>query len=84
MEFTAKGFGGRPEPVFKWYIENNDNDDLNERDEFHISEGKLGCEDSRSMICNFQSTIEFTIDDTLMEYLEEIGVDVNPKDELVR
>lgn len=31
-----------------------------------------------------QSSIEFTIDDRLMEFLEQYGIDINPKDDQVR
>lgn len=34
VEFTCAAYGGRPEPTFKWYIENNDNDDLHDVDHF--------------------------------------------------
>ena len=84
VEFTCRAYGGRPEPQFKWYIENNNNDDLQEVDNFRINEARLSCEDRYSYICNMESKIEFTIDDKLMEYLETLGIDVNPKDDNVR
>ena len=34
VEFTCAAYGGRPEPTFIWYIENNDNDDLHDVDHF--------------------------------------------------
>ena len=33
VEFTCLAYGGRPEPTFRWHIENS-NDDLNEVDAF--------------------------------------------------
>ena len=34
VSFTCGAYGGRPEPVFTWYIENNDNDNLEDDDHF--------------------------------------------------
>ena len=31
VELNCLAFGGRPEPEIIWYIENNDNDNLNEQ-----------------------------------------------------
>ncbi len=51
---------------------------------FRVSTGSLGCDDDYGFICNMQSTITFSIDDRLMEILDEIGVETNPEDEQVR
>ncbi len=84
VELYARAYGGRPEPIIKWYVDNN-NDELNQDDHFRISEGRIGCQDRNSLICDYESRIEFTVDDELMEILsDEYGVDTNPKDGLVR
>lgn len=86
VEFTARAYGGRPQPVFKWYFENNDNDDLENEDSnmFRVQSGSLGCEDRGNYICNYESTVTFTIDENLMEFFETQGIDPNPKDGTVR
>ena len=71
VEFTCSAYGGRPIPTFKWYIENNDNDDLNAVELFRITEGQIGTEDKYGFIPNYESTISFAIDDELMEFLAQ-------------
>ena len=69
VEFSCDAFGGRPRPQFVWYIENNDNDDLESDNHFHISTASMGSD--YKYIENFRSTIEFGIDHTLMERLQK-------------
>ena len=49
-----------------------------------ISDSSVSSSDKYGFIKNFESTIDFDIDDNLMVFLEEQGVDTNPKDEEVR
>ena len=51
---------------------------------YRVSEGSVSSSDKYGYIPNFESSIDFGIDDKLMEYLETVGVEINPEDELVR
>lgn len=46
-----------------------------------ISDDLVGTADRSGYIQNFESSIDFTIDDELLIILEELGVDVNPREE---
>ena len=67
VEFTCAAYGGRPIPQFKWYIDNNDNDDLNDEDHFSISTSSTGSD--FDYIENYQSSIDFQINDNLLGIL---------------
>ena len=51
---------------------------------YRISEGTRNVEDYGGYIRNLESTIDFGIDERLMEILDEYGIDTNPKDGIVR
>ena len=76
VEFSCVAYGGRPLPVFKWYIDNNDNDDFTEDDlgHFNVATSPIGSD--YDYIENYQSTIDFQIDDNLLAILGEDGWDV--------
>lgn len=76
IEFSCMAYGGRPEPVFEWHI-NNENEDLENVDHFNIRTSPFGGGVS-DYIQNYQSTIEFQVDEKLLEKLQDYGIDVNP------
>jgi len=76
VEFSCMAYGGRPRPEFRWFIGNNDNMDLTNVDHFSVSTSAIGSD--FDYIENYQSTIEFAIDDNLLQILEDEGVDTNP------
>jgi len=82
VEFSCRAYGGRPLPTFKWYIDNNDNDDFTEDDlgHFNVATSPIGSD--YDYIENYQSTIDFQIDDNLLAILGEdgYGIDTNPSD----
>ena len=69
VEFSCMAYGGRPIPEFRWYIGNNDNNELKNIDHFSVSESAIGSD--FDYIENYMSTIEFSIDDNLLDILEE-------------
>ena len=73
VEFSCRAYGGRPLPTFKWYIDNNDNDDFTEDDlgHFNVATSPIGSD--YDYIENYQSTIDFQIDDNLLAILGEDG-----------
>jgi len=86
LVLTCGAQGGRPEPTFIWYIENNQNDELNEDSDGSISLSTRtnGQEDSYGYITNMESEIDIRIDQDFMRLLEDAGVDSNPEDGNVR
>ena len=68
VELSCQAFGGRPIPEIKWYIDNHDNDDLDDDSHFDISTGPIGS-DYGKWIENYQSSIKFQIDSTLLDKL---------------
>lgn len=73
-------YGGRPEPTFKWYIDNNDNNDLSSESHFRISPNLHSVDDKDEYIRNLESKIEFQVDEKLMEILEQNNVETNNED----
>ena len=73
VEFSCRAYGGRPNPVFKWYIDNNDNDDFSEDDlgHFNVATSPIGSD--YDFIENFESKIDFQIDDNLLAIIGEDG-----------
>jgi len=83
VEFSCIAYGGRPIPTIKWYIDNNDNDDLSDDDgdlgHFNVATSSIGSD--YDYIENSQSTIDFQIDDKLLEILgpDGYGIDTIPE-----
>ena len=69
VEFGCKAFGGRPIPTFRWYINNNQNDDLTDDNHFQITTSSIGSQ--YDFIENYQSTIDFQVDDNFLETLNK-------------
>ena len=69
IEFSCMAYGGRPTPEFRWYIGNNDNRDLNNEDHFSITPSQISSD--FDYIDNYMSTIEFSIDNNLLDILRE-------------
>ena len=69
VEFGCKAFGGRPIPTFRWYINNNQNDDLTDNNHFQITTSSIGSQ--YDFIENYQSTIDFQVDDNFLETLNK-------------
>lgn len=76
VEMNCMAYGGRPLPTFLWYVDNNDNDDLEDDNHFDVSTGSIGSD--YDYIENYQSNLKFGIDDTLLEKLDDYGIDTNP------
>ena len=69
VEFSCMAYGGRPEPEIRWYIGNNNNDDLTNEDNFNVRTTRIGT-GFGNYITDFRSTIDFQIDDNLMDLLQ--------------
>ncbi|TRY70922.1 hypothetical protein TCAL_16383, partial [Tigriopus californicus] len=83
VTFRCLAYGGRPEPTFKWYIDNNDNNELSSESHFRINTNLESVDDKDQYIRNLESEIEFQVDDKLMEILEQNNVEINSEDERV-
>ena len=66
VEFSVKELGGRPVPSFEWYIIDNN---LVDNKNFRVETFNIGSQ--YDFIENFVSTINFQVNNDLMETLEE-------------
>ena len=56
--------------IFRWYIDNNDNDDLTEDDDFNVGTPSLvGGQNYGDFIESYESNIKFDVNDKLLEKL---------------
>lgn len=67
IEFACLAYGGRPVPTFRWYINNERNDDLTEDNTFNIATSSIGSD--YRYIENYQSSIDFQVDHNLIDKL---------------
>jgi len=83
VEFRCQALGGRPQPKFQWYIENNNNDPLVNGDGIQISETFLPSSDRGNYIRNLESRITFKVDDRLLTRLNKYSINTNPSNGLI-
>ena len=82
VELYCFAAGGRPRPIFKWYIERNTNSPLRDDNVFKISDEKgqvTRTYGDQGVITDVESNIQFAVNQDLLSLLQDEGVDTNPE-----